>query len=180
MTRLRTVICAVLVALALPGAALAGTRNGLPRGNAGAYQYVESIPTAHGARPDPSVSPKPGGGGSSIAQGTRQSLLDAGSTGQAAYSAAAATAPQGPRHARHARRLKHGKKTGAAAAGGGSTPPPAGAQSIPSGTGRGAAVASAVLGIGSGGSVIAFILLIAVAAGAAALRLRRRPSGDPR
>ncbi len=59
MTRSRTVICAVLVALALPGAALAGTRNGLPRGNAGAYQYVESIPTAHGARPDPSVSPKP-------------------------------------------------------------------------------------------------------------------------
>jgi hypothetical protein len=178
LTRSRTVIFAVLVGLAMPGAARAGTGDGLPPGGAVGYQYVESIPTARGPRPDPPVANRPSRDGGAISQATRRSLLGAGRSGRAAYAAAVTIAPQSKRRTRGSGRVAQAR--GAPAGDGSSSPRSAGVLSVPSGTGRGVAVLSAVLGIGSGGSVIVLILLLAIAAGAAAMRFGRRSSGDSR
>lgn len=178
LTRSRTAIFAVLVGLAMPGAARAATRGGLPPGDAAGYQYVESIPTARGPRPDPPVANQPSRDGVAISQSTRRSLLGAGRSGRSAYAAAITTAPQSKLRTRGSGRVAQAR--GAPAGDGSGSPRSAGVLSVPSGTGRGAAVLSAVLGIGSGGSAIVLILLLAIAAGAAAMRLGRRSPGDSR
>jgi hypothetical protein len=170
----RSILCVIVIALALPATAVAGNgRNGLPSGNSGAYQYVESIPTAHGSKPDSTVGTGSHPAPSSVPASTQRSLLSQGRAGRAAYSVAAATAPKIKRRPRTHRRP-------VAAASGTSTPPgSSGGIASPGGTGRGTAVLQALIGVGNGsGAGLLPIILIVIAGGAVAVRLRRRSAAD--
>jgi hypothetical protein len=168
MVTTRTTLFAILIAMALPSVAAAKSPGGLPSGNSGAYQYVESIPTAGGAKRDGPVhsAPKSSSPGS-VPVSTQRSLQGDGSAGQAAFSVAAATAPK----ARHRPRRRANSQAHPASG----TAPPGSSGGPPSGASRASAVIGAVTGVGANGSGVALlIILIAVAAGAVALRLRRR------
>jgi hypothetical protein len=171
--KMRTILCAIVIALALPATAIAGnSRNGLPSGNSGAYQYVESIPTAHGSKPDSTVGTGSHPAPSAVPPSTRRGLLAQGSAGRAAYSVAAATAPKIKRrprpHRTHRRAVAAASKPPGSSGGGAS----------PAGTSRGTAVLQALIGMGNGSSLGLLIILIVIAGGAIAVRFRRRSPAD--
>jgi hypothetical protein len=174
MVTTRTTLLAMVAALALPAGAAAKNTDGLPSGNSGAYQYVESIPTARGSKPDSHVHAAPRTSTHSVPSSTERALLHDGSAGRAAYSMAAATAPKvsakstRPPH-RRTRQPRTTKATAIPSSGSSEGPKP------PSGSSRAAAVLGAVTGVGTNGSgVVLLIILVAVAAGAVALVVRRR------
>ncbi len=182
---MKSLIVAVVVALAIPASAVASTQYYIPPGNSGGNQYVESVPSAGGSTPANRIGHSRGSGGA-LSPGTQSSLLQYGSTGRQTAAFANATAPGagaeahggGGSHTRAA-----GGPVGGSGGSGGSTGP-AGSSTgsgavTPSGSSPALSVARSLTGLGGhGGFGLLPVALIAVvlAVGAIALRRRRHAS----
>jgi len=182
MGKTRTTLFAMLIALALPGTAAAAS--GFISGNAGAYQYVESIPTAGGQRITSTVHAAEGANAGSqaptaLSSATQQALNRAGPTGRQLSALVAATGAARVHHATISTRA-HGSVRGHGHAGvtGSGSQPPSGAAG--GGQSSSAAVAASVTGLGGGGSsgIVLALILVAIAAAAVAIRLRRSTPTD--
>jgi len=203
MGKTRIILCTTLIVLAPPGAARAGSPSGYLPGGSGAYQYVESIPTATGQRPSATIDPSPAASGAALSSsgllsGSVQRTLDlSGRSGQAAAALALATAPAGVQRVASSNRsltsagsvtsggsptLDGSPGTGRGHSRSSAAGPSGGTASGPSGGGGqagGTAVAAAVTGVGGGdSSPLLVLILVGIVAGGVAIRLSHRGPPD--
>ena len=167
---MKTLLIAAAVCLALPAGAAAKIRPYIPPGNAGANEYVESVPTPTGNKPTTNVIEAPGAG--SLTPATESALVATGPDGRRAAALANATAPPTLRHRRN---RQHGTTT----SGSGGPPGSGGGGSIGSSSPGSAAgtVVESVFGLhGQGGAALPVILILAALALGAGRMWRRRAS----
>jgi hypothetical protein len=165
-------VCVALVAALVPASALAALRpiRPIPPSNPAANQYVESVPTAGGAKPSTSLSLHPGPsrsgsvpgtptGGGAVPASTGRALVKSGTTGLKAAIFAQATAPKSLAH----RKLPAGAKPVSPGGGSGASGS-ASSQTNQTASSPDMAVVRSVTGLDGVGAALPLILIVLAAA----------------